>query len=83
MHPGSGRGMRVHTTAPGVQFYSGNYLDGSVTGKGGIAYVRHAGLCLETQGWPDAINQPSFPSVVIAPGEAYRHVVEYEFYTEG
>jgi aldose 1-epimerase len=79
--PGSGRGMRLYTTAPGVQFYSGNFLDGTVVGKEQVAYKRHAGLCLETQGWPDAINQKNFPSVVIQPGEKYRHVVEYEFYS--
>ena len=73
--------MRVSTTAPGVQFYSGNFLDGAVVGKAGAAYPRHGGLCLETQGFPDAINQPSFPSVVVRPGEEYRHVVQYEFFT--
>jgi aldose 1-epimerase len=78
--PGSGRGMRVYTTAPGVQFYSGNFLDGTIAGKDQVQYQRHAGLCLETQGWPDAINQEKFPSVVIHPGNGYRHVVEYEFF---
>jgi len=79
--PGSGRGMRLYTTAPGVQFYSGNFLDGTISGKEGTSYQRHAGLCLETQGWPDAINQKNFPDIVIHPGEEYRHIVEYEFYT--
>jgi aldose 1-epimerase len=79
--PGSGRGMRLYTTAPGVQFYSGNFLDGSIVGKDQMKYQRHAGLCLETQGWPDAINQEKFPSVVIEPGVEYRHVVEYEFFS--
>ena len=79
--PTSGRGMRVYTTAPGVQLYTGNFLDGSFKGKDGVAYDKHAALCLETQGFPDAINQPNFPSVVIGPGEMYRHVLEYEFYT--
>lgn len=79
--PGSGRGMRLYTTAPGLQFYSGNFLDGTISGKEGVAYQRHAGLCLETQGWPDAIHQKNFPDIVIQPGEEYRHVVEYEFYS--
>lgn len=79
--PKSGRGMRVYTTAPGAQFYTGNFLDGSFKGKEGVAYDKHAALCLETQGFPDAINQPNFPSVVLGPGEEYRHVLEYEFYT--
>jgi aldose 1-epimerase len=80
--PGSGRGMNVLTTAPGVQFYSGNFLDGSLRSKGGAAYVKHAGLCLETQGFPNAINTPNFPSVVLRPGEEYRHTVVYQFFTE-
>jgi aldose 1-epimerase len=79
--PGSGRGMRLYTTAPGIQFYSGNFLDGTICGKQGTTYQRHAGLCLETQGWPDAINQKKFPDIVIHPGEEYRHIVEYEFYS--
>ncbi|GAB4816199.1 hypothetical protein N2152v2_003245 [Parachlorella kessleri] len=80
LDPKSGRGMDVLTTAPGVQFYSGNFLDGSLTGKGGAVYQKHAGLCLETQGFPDAINQPGFPSVVLRPGEEYRHTVVYRFF---
>lgn len=78
--PGSGRGMHVLTTTPGVQFYSGNFLDGTLQGKGGAVYQKHAGLCLETQGFPNAINQPNFPSVVLRPGEAYRHVLAYQFF---
>ncbi|KAL4447516.1 hypothetical protein ABPG75_004735 [Micractinium tetrahymenae] len=78
--PASGRGMNVLTTAPGVQFYSGNFLDGSLRGKGGAAYPKHAGLCLETQGFPNAINTPSFPTVVLRPGEEYRHTVIYQFF---
>lgn len=80
-HPESGRGMRLFTTAPGVQLYSGNFLDGTLTGKGGAAYSRHGGMCLETQGFPDAINQPGFPSVVVRPGDTYRQVLQYEFFT--
>ncbi|PSC74817.1 Galactose mutarotase [Micractinium conductrix] len=76
-HPPSGRGMNVSTTAPGMQFYSGNFLDGTLSGKGGAVYKQHAGLCLETQGFPNAINQDSFPNVVLRPGEEYRHLVVY------
>jgi aldose 1-epimerase len=77
----SGRGLHVKTNAPGMQFYSGNFLDGSLTGKSGAKYPQHGGLCLETQGFPDAINQKGFPSVVVRPGEVYIHLVHYEFFT--
>ena len=77
----SGRAMRVYTTAPGVQLYTGNFLDGSVVGKDETAYQQHAGVCLETQAFPNSINQENFPSVVVDKGEKYRHVVEYEFFT--
>jgi aldose 1-epimerase len=70
--PGSGRTMDVSTTEPGVQFYTGNFLDGTVKGKGGVAYARRSGLCLETQHVPDSPNQPSFPSTVLRPGQEYR-----------
>jgi aldose 1-epimerase len=80
-HAASGRGMHVATTAPGLQFYSGNFLDGSLEGKGAVKYVRHGGLCLETQGFPNAVNEPAFPSVVVRPGEVYRHVLKYTFFT--
>jgi aldose 1-epimerase len=63
--------MHVDTDQPGVQFYSGNFLDGSARGSGGVAYARHAGLCLETQHFPDAPNRPEFPSMVLRPGERY------------
>jgi len=82
--PGSGRVMEVHTNQPGVQFYTGNFLDGSITGKGETVYQKHAGLCFETQGFPDAINKegmPGWPSVILRPGETYRHEVEYRFST--
>lgn len=79
--PKSGRGMHVFTTAPGLQFYSGNFLDGTLEGKGGVKYPRHAGLALETQAFPNSLNEAKFPSVVIRPGEEYRHVVKYKFYT--
>jgi len=79
-HPASGRYMEVFTTEPGVQFYSGNFLDGTlVNTKGGKKYVLHAGLCLETQHFPDGPNQPSFPNTVLKPGETYRHTSMYKF----
>lgn len=80
LDPRSGRAMDLLTTAPGVQFYSGNFLDGGHVGKGGVRYVQHAGLCLETQGFPNAINEPRFPSVVLQPQDTYRHEIVYRFY---
>jgi len=77
--PTSGRVLEVASTEPGVQFYSGNFLDGSVSGPSGRPYMRRGGLCLETQGFPDAVNQPSFPSVVLRPGEAYSSVTTWTF----
>jgi len=82
-HPASGRFMEVSTTQPGVQFYTGNFLDGTLTGgKNGAKYVQHAGLCLETQHFPDSPNQPSFPSTVLKPGETYHQVTVYKFSTK-
>jgi aldose 1-epimerase len=75
----SGRKLEVLTDQPGVQFYSGNFLDGSSVGKGGEAYAFRTGLCLETEGFPDAPNQPSFPSAVLRPGETYRHTLVWRF----
>lgn len=77
--PATGRVLNVHTTAPGVQLYSGNGFDGSVVGKGGVRYGPHAGLALETQHWPDAPNQPHFPSTILRPGEEYRSRTIYTF----
>jgi aldose 1-epimerase len=77
--PGSGRTLDVSTTEPGVQFYTGNRLDGSITGKGGHVYGRRSGLCLETQHFPDSPNQPSFPPTVLRPGQAYRSTTVYAF----
>lgn len=76
--PSSGRTMEIHTTEPGLQFYSGNVLDG-VVGKAGRAYHRHDGLALETQHFPDSPNQPSFPTTVLRPGETYASRTEYRF----
>lgn len=69
--PASGRQLEVRTTEPGVQFYTGNFLDGSVIGKGGVRYGRRAGFCLETQHFPDSPNHPSFPSTLLRPGQTY------------
>jgi hypothetical protein len=70
--PGSGRVLEVYTTEPGIQFYSGNFLDGTIKGKGGQVYQKHAGLCLETQHFPDSPNKPDFPSTVLKPGRSTR-----------
>lgn len=77
--PSSGREMEVWTTEPGVQFYSGNFLDGSITGKRGVVYGQHSGFCLETQHYPDAVNQPKFPSVILHPGQEYHQETIYRF----
>jgi aldose 1-epimerase len=78
VEPKSGRTMDVLTTEPGVQFYSGNFLDG-VKGKDNAVYQKRAGLCLETQHYPDSPNQKSFPSTVLKPGQEYRTTTEYVF----
>ena len=70
--PRSGRTLDIQTTEPGVQFYSGNFLDGTIKGKGGAVYARRSGLCLETQHFPDSPNQPDFPSTILRPGKEYR-----------
>lgn len=76
----SGRFMEAFTTEPGIQFYSGNFLDGKLTGtKGGKTYVQHAGLCLEAQHFPDSPNQPSFPSAILKSGETYKQTTLYRF----
>ena len=67
------------TTEPGVQFYSGNHLDGSITGKDGAVYTRRYGFCLEAQHYPDSPNQPNFPSTILMPGETYRQTTVYQF----
>jgi len=80
-HPVSGRWLECYTNQPGVQFYTGNFIptDDSLTGKEGAVYRKHGGFCLETQKFPDSINQPSFPSCVVRPGEKYHHTVVYKF----
>lgn len=77
--PNSGRFMEVMTTEPGVQFYSGNFLDGSLKGKGNVVYEKRYGLCLETQHFPDSPNQPDFPSVELNSGETYQTSTVYKF----
>jgi aldose 1-epimerase len=77
--PASGRVMEVTTTEPGLQFYSGNFLDGTITGKGGHVYKHRAGMCLETQHYPDSPNKPDFPSTLLKPGEEYRSHTVYAF----
>ncbi|SDK20907.1 aldose 1-epimerase [Catalinimonas alkaloidigena] len=80
--PQSGRVLEVSTDQPGVQFYSGNFLDGSFTGKDGRPYRKHAGFCLETQHFPDSPNQPNFPSTILQPGDTYHTVTLYQFSVE-
>ncbi|MEV5341950.1 aldose epimerase family protein [Streptomyces sp. NPDC052676] len=77
--PGSGRTMRIATTEPGLQFYSGNFLDGTLVGSGGRIYRQGDALCLETQHFPDSPNQPSFPSTVLRPGQTYRSTTVHSF----
>jgi aldose 1-epimerase len=79
VEPVSGRVLEVATTEPGVQLYTGNFLDGSITGKGGKAYPRRGGFCLETQHFPDTPNQPQFPSTVLRPGDTYSSRTVFKF----
>jgi len=78
----TGRVLEVWTTEPGVQFYTGNFLDGTARGKGGLTYARRSAFCLETQHFPDSPNQPKFPSVVLNPGEKYSTTTTYKFTSE-
>lgn len=77
--PTSGRVMEVHTTEPGVQLYTANYLDGSVKGKDGIVYKKHYAFCLETQHFPDSPNRPNFPTTLLEPGKTYTQETVYKF----
>ncbi|WP_420319756.1 aldose epimerase family protein [Flagellimonas sp.] len=79
IEPESGRILEVLTTEPGIQFYSGNFLKGNITGKHGITYQHRTGFCLETQHFPDSPNQPHFPSTVLKPGETYQSTTIYRF----
>src|SRR4030095_11720247 len=79
----SGRYMEVFTTEPGVQFYTGNFLNGSLTNtKNGMKYVKNGGLALETQHFPDSPNHPSFPNTILKPGEIYSQTTVYKFGTK-
>lgn len=77
--PVSGRVMTMYTTEPAVQLYTGNFLDGKVTGKGGVKYDQHFGVCLEAQHFPNSVNTPSFPSTILKPGETYHQTTVYTF----
>ena len=77
--PSSGRVMEVLTTEPGMQFYCGNFLDGTNIGKGGKAYKKRYGFCMETQHFPDSPNHPEFPTAVLKPGQTYTHTTVYRF----
>ena len=77
--PRSGRLLKVYTDQPGIQFYTGNFLDGTIRGKGGKVYNQHDAFCLETQHFPDSPNQPNFPSTVLRPGQIFRTTTTYKF----
>ncbi|XP_051506904.1 aldose 1-epimerase [Myxocyprinus asiaticus] len=79
VHPGTGRVLEVSTTQPGVQFYTANFLNGTLKGKGGASYSKHSAFCLETQNWPDAVNQAHFPDALLRPGKEYTHITRYTF----
>jgi len=79
--PLSGRGMEISTTKPAVQLYTGNFLTG-IRGAGGAIFSKHTALCLETEVFPDAVNQPGFPSAILRPGETYHHTTVQRFFTE-
>jgi aldose 1-epimerase len=81
--PTTGRVMEVFTTEPGIQFYAGNFLDGTITGKGGKVYDKRYGFCLETQHFPDSPNQPNFPSTRLSSGQKYATTTVYKFSTSG
>jgi len=79
-HAGSGRYMEVFTTQPGIQFYTGNFLNGTLKNtRSGMKYVKHSGLCLETQHFPDSPNQPTFPNTILKPGETFHETTVYKF----
>jgi len=80
--PETGRVIEILTTQPGIQFYSGNFLNGTIKGKNGKQYNKHYGFCLETQHFPDSPNLPNFPSTILKPGEKYSQTTIYKFYTK-
>ncbi|MBN1554571.1 MAG: galactose mutarotase, partial [Phycisphaerae bacterium] len=77
----TGRVMDISATNPAIQFYTGNFLDGTITGKDGVVYQRHFGLCLETQHYPDSPNHENFPTTILRPGETYRQTTVHKFST--
>jgi aldose 1-epimerase len=79
LEPVSGRVLEVSTTEPGMQFYTGNFLDGTLTGKSGHVYKQRMGFCLETQHFPDSPNKPNFPNTILRPGEMYRSKTVFSF----
>jgi aldose 1-epimerase len=81
VEPNSGRVMEVWSDQPGLQFYTGNFLDGSITGKDGKVYQKHYALCMEPQHYPDSPNKPNFPTTELKPGETYHNTIEYKFST--
>jgi aldose 1-epimerase len=80
--PKSGRVMEVSTMEPGLQFYTGNFLNGTIQGKGGVTYAKRSAFCMETQHFPDSPNKPQFPSVVLEPGKTYHTATAYRFSAE-
>ena len=80
--PDSGRVMEIRTTEPGLQFYTGNFLDGSFEGKGGVTYAKNTGFCLEAQKYPDSPNHPNFPTSTLKPGETYTQTTIHKFMTQ-
>ena len=83
LDPGSGRALDVYTSEPGLQFYSGNFLDGTIRGKSGHVYGHRAAFCLETQHFPDSPNQRAFPSTILKPGQTYRSKTVFVFGVHG
>jgi aldose 1-epimerase len=77
--PKTGRVLEMYTTEPGVQLYTGNFLDGKLKGKGGVVYHQHQGFCLEAQHFPDSVNHPNFPSIILRPGKTYSQTTIYKF----
>ena len=71
--------LEMYTTEPGVQFYTANFLDGSLKGKGGVVYRKRQAFCLEAQHFPDSVNHPEFPSTIVRPGETYTQTTIYKF----
>jgi len=82
VEPKTGRVLEILTDQPGVQFYSGNFLDGALTGKRGVVYQQYYGFCLETQHFPDSVNHPGFPSVILRPGQVYKTTTVHRFSAE-